>query len=292
MADPLYGYYLQSYIVQGARARGLDPAAVLAVAQSEGGFGAPPGNIGDNGTSFGPFQLHVGGRLPSGLSDPATWANTPAGIDYALDGIAKVAKGLFSTAAIANIVRAFEAPADPASEIARASKYYGLFAQEPLVKNGSGLPTSITGAFDSISQALGIAAGAGGSGLGGGAGASGTVTNPGLPNFNNGLSVADVLGAGGNVANALLNPLGAVGLLPNNPLSLIGAAIKAPLEVADFLGKLVDPNFWLRVLEVIGGAILLGGGLFALAKQVGLTDKVSAVIPAPSKAVAAAAVAA
>jgi hypothetical protein len=61
-------------IAQLARARGLDPAAVLSIASVEGGFN---GAVGDHGTSFGPFQLHKGGALPSGIKNPQQWANSP-----------------------------------------------------------------------------------------------------------------------------------------------------------------------------------------------------------------------
>jgi len=109
----------RSYIRQGARKRGLDPQAVLAIAAVEGLSGA----VGDQGTSYGPFQLHRGGALPAGQG--RGWAESPAGIDYALNRIAGVARGLHGQQAIAAISRRFERPADPASEIAKASALYG-----------------------------------------------------------------------------------------------------------------------------------------------------------------------
>lgn len=105
-------------IKSGAVHYGLDPLAVLAVANAEG-LG---GGVGDNGTSFGPFQLHVGGALPRGKTQ--AWAESPAGIDYALRQIARVARGLTARQAIEMIVRRFERPADPEGEIARAWTYY------------------------------------------------------------------------------------------------------------------------------------------------------------------------
>jgi len=103
----------------------VDPRAALAVASAEGLSGA----AGDNNTSWGPFQLHVGGALPAGRD--RAWAESPAGIDYALRQIAGVAKGLSGPAAIEAIVRQFERPADPTGEIARASQAYGSFAGGP-----------------------------------------------------------------------------------------------------------------------------------------------------------------
>jgi murein DD-endopeptidase MepM/ murein hydrolase activator NlpD len=80
------------------------------------------GDVGDNGTSFGPFQLHVGGALPSGKG--RAWAESNAGILYALRQIASVAKGRTGQDAISNIVQRFERPADPSGEIRRALGYY------------------------------------------------------------------------------------------------------------------------------------------------------------------------
>jgi hypothetical protein len=111
---------LQNLIAQEARRRGLDPAAVLAVASVEGGFG---GAVGDQGTSYGPFQLHQGGALPRGRG--SQWANSPAGIAYALNQIARVAGGKHGRQAIAAIVSRFERPAAPGAEIAKASSRYG-----------------------------------------------------------------------------------------------------------------------------------------------------------------------
>jgi hypothetical protein len=110
-------------IVQYARQLGVDPAAALAVASAEGGtsFGA----VGDQGTSYGPFQLHVGGALPRGKT--AAWANSPAGLLYALRQIAGVSRGLTGQAAVSNIVRRFERPAAPGPEIQRAMAAYGRY---------------------------------------------------------------------------------------------------------------------------------------------------------------------
>ena len=112
------------FIAQEARRFGLDPRAVLAIASHEGLSGA----VGDNGTSFGPFQLHEGGALPSGIKNPQQWAWSKAGIDYALSHMAAAgARGLTGRAAISAISRNFERPADPASEISDALAHYSSF---------------------------------------------------------------------------------------------------------------------------------------------------------------------
>lgn len=121
-----------SLVVQRARAKGLDPRAVLAVWLGEGGIRFS-GNDGDytapgNPSSFGPPQLHEGGALPAQYNgnDAAAraFANSPAGIDYALDQIAKVAKGLTGPAAVDAIVRRFERPRDPDASSANARARY------------------------------------------------------------------------------------------------------------------------------------------------------------------------
>lgn len=94
----------------------LDPYAVAAVSRVEGGgrFGA----VGDSGTSYGPFQLHVGGALPPGRS--AAWANSPQGVWYAMSHMATVAAGLRGLPAVRAIVTRFERPAAPGPEVSAA----------------------------------------------------------------------------------------------------------------------------------------------------------------------------
>lgn len=70
MADPS----IIDWIKKAAQQTGADPAALLATSLTENGAraGLTPG---DNGTSFGYFQMHRGGALGS---HPAGWAATPA----------------------------------------------------------------------------------------------------------------------------------------------------------------------------------------------------------------------
>lgn len=118
-----------AYIAQRARALGLDPNAVLAIARQEG----LSGGVGDHGTSFGPFQLHEGGALPRGipLNRAQAWAESPAGINYALSRINSVAHGLRGQAAVSAISQRFERPANPAAEIAGAMRDYGKGGSSP-----------------------------------------------------------------------------------------------------------------------------------------------------------------
>jgi hypothetical protein len=124
-----------------ARARGLDPRAVLAVAKQEG-LG---GGIGDHGTSFGPFQLHYGGAYPSGAPRGAAasqeWAWSPQGVAYALGQMKGVAGGQRGAQAVKSIVTRFERPADPASEVRGALASFGS-AGEGSAPAPALLPTS------------------------------------------------------------------------------------------------------------------------------------------------------
>jgi hypothetical protein len=100
-------------ILTSAQKHDLDPWVALALASSEGGFNY--GSVGDGGTSYGPYQLHVGGALPPG--ETAAWANSPAGIDYAIQQIKSVVGNRTGAAGIAAGVTRFERPAEPTPEI-------------------------------------------------------------------------------------------------------------------------------------------------------------------------------
>jgi phage-related protein len=139
-------------IVAAARKAGVDARAALAVAMSEGGtkFGA----VGDKGTSFGPFQLHLGEALAAGM-DPqkaAAFANSIQGITFAIQKMAAAgAAGKTGFDAITAIVRGFERPADPSGEIKRAMAF---FAKIP-----AGISDSIKGAGPGVlAQIKGLAA--------------------------------------------------------------------------------------------------------------------------------------
>lgn len=118
-------------IAAAAIAHGLDPRVALAVAHGEGGF-AHPAPRGDNNTSFGPFQMHMGGALPSvydGRPDAADkWANSPEGINFAVARIASVTRGMQGQAAIDAAVRDFERPANPTPEVQGDVRFYNALA--------------------------------------------------------------------------------------------------------------------------------------------------------------------
>jgi hypothetical protein len=54
-----------NFVAQAAASRGIDPQTAVRVVMSEGGL-SPAGWVGDNGSSFGPLQLHYGGMAGGG----------------------------------------------------------------------------------------------------------------------------------------------------------------------------------------------------------------------------------
>ena len=129
-------------IVQYAKKYNVDPLAALSVSAMEG----LSGNVGDNGTSFGPFQLHAGGALPASVwaQGPAyaqTWANSPAGIEYAIKTMAEKAQGLTGQQAVNAIVNGFEHPLHVQNEINGAMEYYTgnkNYTSPPITNGGIG----------------------------------------------------------------------------------------------------------------------------------------------------------
>lgn len=102
---------------------GLDWRDVAAIAYHESGLRS--GAVGDNGTSFGPFQLHMGGALPSQhYGNARQWAGSRQGINYALQRMAASgARGLTGRAAVHAISANFERPADVHGEVADAMNW-------------------------------------------------------------------------------------------------------------------------------------------------------------------------
>jgi len=228
----MYGPNLVRYIYARSARIGIDPAAVLAVAQQEGGFW---GAVGDQGTSFGPFQLHEGGALPSSVGNPKVWANSQAGIDYALAQIASATHGAKGLAAIEAQVNQFERPKQQlrAGEIQRAAAAY----------------TGIQG--DLRTQRYGNISGTADPRAGGGIGGAitGAIT--------------------GSIPGAIPGVGGVIGEVPG-----IGGAVSGAVSgVTKPFTSIYDAFQWIggnwdRVLEVLGGFALLSIGLFLLGRQV------------------------
>lgn len=222
---PIYGKSLFDYIFERSKQLGLDPYAVESVVPHEGGY---QGAIGDQGSSFGPFQLHVNGRLPSeiaakGSAFSASWANSPTGLDYALNGIrAAVPSGTSGYQAIEAQVTDFEQPAKknlPGEIAASKSSYDTLKAQSDL--SGSDPGHAITSFLGGATQA--------------GLNADMTVLN---------------------AANDAAKHIPGVAQV-EDLFSGIG----------DFSKWASDPNNWLRVGEVIAGGILATIGLIMFGRS-------------------------
>jgi hypothetical protein len=109
-----------TYLRSAFAARGIDPDTAMRVAASEGLKGFDPNgnaNLGDDGSSAGPFQLHYGGVASGGNSvaglgddftkatkldarDSSTWKEQ---IDFVADHVAKNGWGAFHGAKASNI---------------------------------------------------------------------------------------------------------------------------------------------------------------------------------------------
>lgn len=149
----LTGDSLVKEIITAANKYGVDPRVPLSVAPHEGGLEAT--GYGDWGyysngrfvptsahapgsspTSFGPFALHEGGALPQTVWDKGVayanqWANSPAGIDYAMKGIAAAVGKSSGLAGVASQVENYEKPGVQyrAGEIAKAEETYRSLAR-------------------------------------------------------------------------------------------------------------------------------------------------------------------
>jgi hypothetical protein len=136
---PLRGGGALSSIAQHCADYGVDTLAAVANALHEGAGGG----IGDQGTAYGPFQIHAeDGRLPQfvgkGANNAAVnaWAWSDNGIAYAIRSMVNgrpSAKGLTGHPAVYAIVYGFEQPLDEKGAYKiRATEY------DKLVKLGSG----------------------------------------------------------------------------------------------------------------------------------------------------------
>lgn len=218
---------LEQYVRQAAPRYGIDPDAALAVASREG-LG---GGVGDYGTSFGPWQLHIGGALPSqigrrGPDYAQRWAWSSDGVNYALRGMASAgAAGLTGAQAVRAIVYGFERPADPASETAGAINALGGDAGAQAV------------------QGWQAPARPGGGGGGGSAQDVGVFSGWSYP-----------------WQSSFWNPNDFWGKLWGDVSSTAGAT----LAIAKTLAFFANPKTWVRLFEGLIGIVLLMFGLYQL----------------------------
>ena len=131
-AGPIHiapGRSFENYVYQVAPRYHVDPAAELAISTQEGAGGG----IGDNGTSFGPNQLHAGGALPMSVyygpysERTQSWAWSSTGINYVLHQEEELCGGLTGYAAVKCIAYRFERSINPARETAGAWANYHYF---------------------------------------------------------------------------------------------------------------------------------------------------------------------
>lgn len=130
-----------AYIGQTAPQYGVDPAAMLAVANQEG-LNTAPGSIwtvqGESGPSFGPPSWFSGGagapfiQQQGSASAASAWSWSVAGLNTWIQQVAQVASGLTGNSAINAIVTRFERPAakNVPGEIQRAQAQYSNFQQQ------------------------------------------------------------------------------------------------------------------------------------------------------------------
>lgn len=141
------GLSLVRYVDEHAPAYRVDPAAELAITTQEGGGGG----IGDNGTSFGPNQLHYGGALPSSVyygpysAKTQAWAWSGTGVSYVLRQIGELCGGLYGYRAVACIAYRFERSTNPARETAGAWAAYPAFAHDRIGLPKKQLPRRVRG---------------------------------------------------------------------------------------------------------------------------------------------------
>lgn len=132
---PLNGLPFITAMFEQAGLHDIDPLAAAAVALQEGAGGG----IGDQGTAYGPWQIHLtdgrlaefDGRAPNS-ADVQAWAWSEAGIKEAFDEmVAGGAKGLTRHDSVHAIVYGFEKPANEPKEQADAGAEYDVLYNYP-----------------------------------------------------------------------------------------------------------------------------------------------------------------
>jgi NlpC/P60 family len=77
---------------------------------------------------------------------------------------------------------------------------------------------------------------------------------------------ASTVSAGGGTGSTSSGGGGIVSHIP-----VVGGVVSGAEATASFFDKLLDPHFWLRAVEVVGGFLILMLGLYLLTRQIGLT---------------------
>lgn len=142
-------------IIATAQRLGVDPILALASAKVESGFN--PKAVGDNGTSFGLYQLHEGGELgnltPQQAFDPSTNAAV------ALQQFKNVQRSYPNVTDPGQIAALAQRPADPQGYAAKVDQAYSALQQQKKSSNSGGLLGTVV--RDGLQIAGGPAAGVG-----------------------------------------------------------------------------------------------------------------------------------
>ena len=101
---------------------GIPPSLALAIAQHESGLN--PNSVGDNGTSFGLYQLHIGGELGNRTPASVTGANMENNAIIALSTVAAVMKAN-PGASPGDIAAMAQRPANPGQYAATINSMMG-----------------------------------------------------------------------------------------------------------------------------------------------------------------------
>ena len=150
---------VQQQIVAAAQKQGVDPALALAIAYNESGFNKNA--VGDNGTSYGVYQLHRGGELGSLTPSQAFDVTTNANV--ALSQVAAVAK-THSAWSAGQIAAAAQRPA--------SAETYAATINSLMPQMRTLLGTGVSAGTATTAGTTGTA------GVAGGAGTAGTGVDP------------------------------------------------------------------------------------------------------------------
>ncbi len=136
---------------------GVDPLTALATALAESGLN--PTAVGDQGTSFGLFQLHQGGEL--GSLTPAQAFDPYINAGVALSNFASVA-GSDPGLSPAALAAAAQRPADPTAYAATVNANYQTLSADvgqPPPPSSSGFSSWLSKAWDALKSGIGLQAG-------------------------------------------------------------------------------------------------------------------------------------
>lgn len=146
---------IEQAIVAQAEANGVDPRLALSDAQQESGLN--PTAVGDQGTSFGLFQLHEGGEL--GSLSPTQAFNPSTNASVALSVMGQVIQANPNISDPGTIAAMAERPADQASYAKSVDAIYNNPADFPQIPAGASTATLDKIDWSNVAGAVGQAAG-------------------------------------------------------------------------------------------------------------------------------------